>query len=94
MKQAKVLTEAETNRLLAVIAANRHSARNRLAIMLSFYAGLRVCELAALKFGDAFEADGNTREQIRLKASYTKGNQARTVFVSKRLTKELGLTKF
>ena len=94
MKQAKVLSEAEKNRLLAIIAANRHAARNRVAIMLSFYAGLRVGELAALQFGDVFDADGNPREQIQLKAAYTKGNHARTAFVGKRLSKELGLYKF
>jgi integrase/recombinase XerD len=89
MKQAKVLTEAETNRVCAVIAASKHSARNRIAVMLSFYAGLRVGEISALKYGDVFDADGNAREQIMLKAAYTKGNHARTVFVGKRLDKEL-----
>ena len=47
MKQAKVLTVAERKRLLAVIANDRHSERNRLAVMLSFLAGLRVGEIAA-----------------------------------------------
>jgi len=89
MRQAKVLTETETNRVCAVIDANKHAARNRMALMLSFYAGLRVGEIAALKYGDVFDGDGNAREQIQLKAAYTKGNSARTVFVGKRLTKEL-----
>ena len=40
MKQAKVLTDAERKRLLAVNANDRHSERNRLAVMLSFFAGL------------------------------------------------------
>ncbi len=35
MKQAKVLTEAEMKRLLAVVANDRHPERNRLAVMLS-----------------------------------------------------------
>jgi integrase/recombinase XerD len=94
MKQAKVLTEAETNRVLAVIAASKHAARNRMAVMLSFYAGLRVGEIAALKYGDVFDADDSAREQIQLKAAYTKGNTARTVFVGKRLLKELKIFKF
>ncbi len=55
MKQAKVLTEAERKRLLAVIANDRHSERNRLAIMLSFLAGLRVGEIAALKVSDVVD---------------------------------------
>ncbi len=49
MKQAKVLTEAEMKRLLAVIANDKHSERNRLAVMLSHLAGLRVGEIAALR---------------------------------------------
>ncbi len=33
MKQAKVLTVAERKRLLAIIANDRHSERNRFAVM-------------------------------------------------------------
>lgn len=89
MKQAKVINETEMKRLLAVIDAGKHSERNRCAVMLSYNAGMRVGEIASLKFGDVFDADGNARDQIQLKAAYTKGNHARTVFVSKRLHKEL-----
>ena len=35
MKQAKVLTDTEMKRLLAVIANGRHAERNRLAVMPS-----------------------------------------------------------
>ncbi len=89
MKQAKVINEAEMKRLLAVIDAGKHSERNRCAVMLSYNAGMRVGEIAALTIGDVFDGDGNPRDQILLKAAYTKGNHARTVFVSKRLEKEL-----
>ena len=89
MKQAKVLNEAEMKRLLAVIDAGRHAPRNRLAVMLSYLAGLRVGEIAALKVGDVFDSDGKVRDQILLKASYTKGKEARTVFVGSKLAKEL-----
>lgn len=47
-KQAKVLSESELKRLLAIIAQRKHAARDRAAVMLSFYAGLRVGEIAAL----------------------------------------------
>ncbi len=89
MKQAKVINETEMKLLLAVIDAAQHAERNRSAVMLSYLAGLRVGEIAALKIGDVFDDDGNPRDQILLKAAYTKGNHARTVFVSKRLSKEL-----
>ena len=58
MKQAKDLTVAERKRLLAVIAHDRHSGRNRLAVMLSFLAGLRVGEIAALSVGDVVDGEG------------------------------------
>lgn len=48
MKQAKVLNEGELKRLLAVVAQRKHAARDRAAVMLSFYAGMRVGEIAAV----------------------------------------------
>ena len=52
MKQAKVLTATEMKRLLAVVASSRHAERNRLAVMFSHLAGLRVGEIAGLIFTD------------------------------------------
>ena len=69
MKQAKVLTDAELKRLLAVAANNRHSERNRIALMLSHLAGLRVGEIAALSVGDVVDGEGYVRDQLRLKPS-------------------------
>jgi len=89
MKQAKVPNETEMKRLLAVIEAGKHASRNRVAVMLSHLAGMRVGEIAALTIGDVFDGDGNAREQIMLKAAYTKGNEARTAFVSEKLRREL-----
>ncbi len=65
LQQAKVLTVAERKRLLAIIANDRHSERNRLAVMLSFLAGLRVGEIAALKVSDVVDAEGRVRDQLR-----------------------------
>ena len=42
MKQVKVLDEREFKRVLAVVADGKHALRNRLALMLSHYAGMRV----------------------------------------------------
>lgn len=69
MKQAKVLLDTELKRLLAVVDAGWHGARNRLAVMLSHLAGLRVGEIAALKVGDVVDGDGKVRDQILLKAA-------------------------
>ncbi|MDY8110790.1 site-specific integrase [Fulvimarina sp. 2208YS6-2-32] len=89
MKQARVLTDQEFRRLLAVIAQSRHGARNRLALMLSYQAGLRVGEIAALKLADVIDRDGGVRDQIRLCAAVTKGGHARVVFVNDRLRREI-----
>ena len=89
MKQAKVLTEAEMKRLLAVIAGDRHAARNRVAVMLSHLAGLRVGEIAALKISDIVDGEERVRDQLRLNPAYTKGGVSRTVFMNKRLQREI-----
>lgn len=89
MKQAKVLSEAELKRVLSVVANQRHAARNRVALMLSFYAGMRVGEIAHLKRGDVIDSDGRVKDQIVLHAHYTKTGEARTVFVSGKLRREL-----
>ncbi|MFV0799665.1 site-specific integrase [Brucella anthropi] len=89
MKQARVLTDTEFKRLLAVVAQSRHSGRNRLALMLSHLAGLRVGEIAALTVRDVFDGDGVVRAQLRLRAEITKGGHARVVFVNEKLRREI-----
>ncbi len=93
MKQAKVINEAEMKRLLAVVDAGKHAERNRAAIMLSYLAGLRVGEIAALRMTDVYDSQNEVRDQIVLKAIYTKGNEARTVYVSRRLKNALARYK-
>ncbi len=89
MKQAKVLNDTEMKRLLAVIASGWYAERNRLAAMLSHLAGLRVGEIAALVVGDVVDAEDESRDQVRLNSAYTKGGVARTIFVNKRLRREI-----
>ncbi|MHA6691642.1 tyrosine-type recombinase/integrase [Devosia sp. A449] len=93
MKQAKVLTEAEFKRVLAVTAQGKHAGRNGMALMLSHYAGLRVGEIATLYWSDLISADGQIVEQFYLKPENTKSNEARPVHLSKRLQRELTLYK-
>ena len=81
MKQARVLTDAELKRLLVVVSDGRFGARDRMAIILSHMAGLRVGEIAALTIRDVIDSEGKVREQIRLSAAITKGGHARVVFV-------------
>ena len=89
MKQAKLLNPAEFKRLTAVIDSKRHSVRNHAVVALSFYAGLRACEIAGLRVGDVYEADGTVRDSFYLRAEQTKGSDGNTVLVNKRLAAAL-----
>ena len=89
MKQAKLLSDAERKRFAAVIDSKRYATRNHTAVALSFYAGLRACEIAGLKIGDVFEAGGAVRDTIYLSAAQTKGSAGNTVLVNKKLAAAL-----
>ena len=89
MKQAKLLTDAEFKRLTAVINSLRYPTRNHTIVALSFYAGLRACEIAELKVGDVFDPEGNVKDTIYLSSSQTKGSDSCTVLVNSKLQKQL-----
>ncbi len=88
-KQAKTLTNVDIRRILDFIALKKHAARNRAMFLVTLYAGLRVGEVASLRYMDVLDVDNQVRDEIRLDASVTKGNEARTVFVNLKLRKEL-----
>jgi len=48
MPQAKVLSEQEFKRALAVVSKRRHTERDRLALLLTHWAGMGVCDVAGL----------------------------------------------
>lgn len=89
MRQAKVLSEPEVKRVLAVIAQDRHADRNRMAFMLSYLAGMRACEIAALTVGDVRDGAGKPKEEIRLSAGKTKGRKGRVVVLGEKLQREV-----
>ena len=90
MSQAKVLTEAEVKRVLAVVDHNgKLGSRNRLVVMLSFLSGMRAGEIASLKLQHVVNEDGTTRDRIHLAADETKGKRGRTVILGKKLQKEI-----
>ena len=89
MPQAKTLDAKELRRVFEYVATRAHAARNRAMVAVSFYAGLRVKEIASLYVWDVVDRDGNVRNEIRLDADQTKGRRGRVVFVSTKLQKEL-----
>ena len=63
--------------------------RDETIILVSFYAGLRAKEIAALTVGNIFDEDGAIRTQFILSAQQSKGGQTRTVYLNQRLRKAL-----
>ena len=55
MKQAKLLNANERKRLTAIINNKRYPTRNHTIVALSFFAGLRACEIAALRLETQFD---------------------------------------
>jgi len=89
MKQAKLLSNAEFKRLTAVINSIRYSERNHTIVALSFYAGMRACEIAALRVCDVINSDGKVKDTIYLSAAQTKGSENTTILVNTKLQKQL-----
>lgn len=89
MGQARTLTERELKRVLDFIASRKHAERNRAMLLLTYFAGLRVSEVAALKYSDVVAADCTIKHEFLLHAYQAKGGHARMVFVGEKLRKEL-----
>jgi integrase/recombinase XerD len=89
MGQAKTLSETQLQQLLDFIATQTFACRDRAMVLMTFWAGLRVGELALLRYGDVFDASHRAHPELRLHPSITKGRQARTAFLSEKLQAEL-----
>ena len=89
MKQAKTLTERELKAVLAHCKTRKHAERDRLAMLLGHWAGLRAKEIAVLKRQQVMGDDGNIRDSFLLSAEETKGRKARRVFLNMRLQREI-----
>lgn len=87
-KQAKTLQAQELRRVLDYIATRPHALRNRTMLLATHLAGLRVGEVANLRYEDVVDAAGVVRNEIRLEPEQTKGRHARTVFVNAKLKRE------
>jgi len=89
MKQARILTKQEYKRLLAIVDSNKHAQRNRAVVFLSFYAGLRACEIASLRLHDVVNDENKVKTQLVLEKHMTKGNERQRVMLNSVLRKEL-----
>ena len=72
MKQAPVLSERDKTRMLQAVAKSSYAERNRVMLMLSWLAGMRVGEIAALTVDDVLGANGEVRNEVHLAPEQTK----------------------
>ena len=91
MTQAVTLTPQQLQRALDYTRRQRHGRRNRTILLLTHWAGMRVGEVAALRYSDVISSTGDIVTEIRLAAAQTKGNLSRTVIVSERMRAELAI---
>ena len=72
-KQAKTLTKAQVDAALGYLSNTRHSARNRVILLLSVKAGLRAKEIARLTWDMVTTSDGDIGTAIHLTNEASKG---------------------
>ena len=89
MAQAKTFTKEEFDGLLEFVSKRSYAMRNRMMILISFWSGMRVGEIASLLIEDVVDLSGKVKREIRLDAAQTKGHHARTVFFPEKLRVEL-----
>jgi integrase/recombinase XerD len=89
MKQARTLTDKQIKIVYAHCSTRRYAARDRAIVAVSFMAGLRAKEIAALTIDNARGEDGKIRGEFVLSKEQTKGRKARRVFLSQKLRAEL-----
>ena len=90
MAQAKTLSKAEFKQLLHVTnSCSRYDARDATMLMFTHFCGLRVGEVAALRFDDILDANGNVRDEMTLDAARTKSKRARKIFLPKQMQRQL-----
>ncbi|MDB4187969.1 site-specific integrase [bacterium] len=82
MRQAQTLNDAQLRRVLHYCRSRRHPTRDETIILVSFYAGLRAKEIAALTVGNVFDEAGDVRTQFILSAEQSNGGKTRTVYLN------------
>lgn len=80
--KAKVLTEIEFKRVVAVQNSSKFAARNVALLYCSYGLGLRAKELSLLKIADIVVADGNLKDVVNLTSNHTKGGKQRHIYLT------------
>lgn len=80
--RAPILSAGEFEQVLEAARSLTYPARDRAILLVSFYLGLRAKEIASLRFGDVYTADGEVRNVLHIKRDYSKKNRMRDVYLS------------
>jgi integrase/recombinase XerD len=89
-KQARVLSKAQGDALLAYVGTRRYPERNRVIVLLSTRAGLRAKEIARLTWDMVLGADDQVGTSINLHDRASKGRHGgRVIPLNKELRKAL-----
>ena len=89
MKRALTLNEQQYRYAINFCNTRKHTVRDQTIIHISFLAGLRAIEIAALCVGDVYDERGRARAQFTITQAQTKGDSARTIYVNKKLMRIL-----
>ena len=86
---APILNKQDEKRALASISKNTHAVRNKAALMIGLYAGLRAKEIAALRICDVAEVDLTIKAELKLTTTQCKNSKSRSVPINKKLAAAL-----
>ena len=90
MPQARTLTKAQIKQVIDVTnSCSRYPQRDTSMLLLTHLCGLRIGEVATLKIAGVVDNNGNVLDEITLSAQVTKNNQARKVFLPKKMQNHL-----
>jgi len=68
--------------VIAFCSSRKHILRDQTSIHMSFLAGLRVMEIAALTVGDVYDTAGAVRSQFNITGTQAKGCNTRAIYVN------------
>ena len=68
MAQAKTLSDTELQRALDYAASTKAAVRNRAILLLTHWAGMRIGEVASVRYSDVLNADKQVLSEIHLAA--------------------------
>lgn len=90
MAKARHIDETEFRRAVAVVGSNRYPERDKLCLLLTGRAGMRVNEIRMLDVSDVYDRDlGEVRDRIHLSSERVKWGHTRDVHLNTKVQKQL-----